>query len=109
MRNGWPLIGALALAQLVSWGAIYYGFTLFVVPMEAELHWGRTAINGALSLGLLISGFAAFPVGTWIDRRGGRLVMSLGSALGALLLVAWSFVEDIKVFYAIWIGLGVVM
>ncbi|HYC13612.1 MAG TPA: MFS transporter [Stellaceae bacterium] len=109
MRNGWPLIGALALAQLVSWGAIYYGFTLFVVPMEAELHWGRTAINGALSLGLLISGFAAFPIGSWIDRRGGRLVMSLGSALGAVLLVAWSFVENIAVFYAIWIGLGVAM
>jgi len=109
VRNGWPLIGALAVAQLVSWGAIYYGFSLFVVPMEAELHWGRTAINGALSLGLLGSGFAAYPIGSWIDRRGGRLVMSLGSALGTLLLAAWAFVENIAIFYAIWIGLGVVM
>lgn len=109
MRNDWPLIWALALAQLVSWGAIYYGFSLFVVPMEAELHWDRTSINGALSLGLLVSGLAAYPVGTWIDRRGGRLVMSLGSAVGAALLAAWCFVEDLAVFYAIWIGLGLAM
>jgi len=109
VRNGWPLIGALAFAQLVSWGAIYYGFSLFIVPMEAELHWGRTAINGALSLGLLVSGIAAYPVGSWIDRRGGRIIMSLGSALGTVLLAAWCFLEDIVVLYAIWIGLGVVM
>lgn len=109
MRNDWPLIWALALAQLVSWGAIYYGFSLFVVPMEAELHWDRTSINGALSLGLLVSGLAAYPIGTWIDRHGGRLVMSLGSALGAALLAVWCFVEDLGVFYAIWIGLGLAM
>ena len=109
MKNGWPLIGALAVAQLVSWGAIYYGFSLFVVPMEAELHWDRTAINGALSLGLLVSGFAAYPVGSWIDRRGGRLIMSLGSAIGTVLLAAWCFVENIVAFYAIWIGLGIAM
>jgi len=51
---------ALAAAQLVSWGSIYYAFSLFVVPMESALGWSRTATNAALSIGLLISGLAAY-------------------------------------------------
>src|SRR5690606_12484100 len=107
--NGWPLVAALSVAQLVSWGTIYYAFALFVVPMEAELGWSRTTLNGALSLGLLTAGLCAFSVGSRIDRHGGRWLMSAGSALAVLLLVAWSFVQHVAVFYAIWFGLGVAM
>ncbi|MEK9969240.1 MAG: MFS transporter [Ferrovibrio sp.] len=105
-RNGWPLVAILSVAQLVSWGTIFYGFPLFVVPMEAELGWSRATLNGALSLGLLVAGFAAYPVGRRIDRHGGRAVMSTGSLLGGLLFIAWAFVDHPAAFYAIWIGLG---
>ena len=104
--NGWPLLWALAAAQVVSWGSVFYSFSLFVVPMEAELGWSRAAINGALTIGLLTSGFVAYPVGTWIDRHGGRWLMALGSVLATLLLAAWAFVESLIAFYAIWLGLG---
>lgn len=97
----------LSIAQLVSWGTIFYGFPLFVVPMEAELGWSRGTLNGALSLGLLVAGFAAYPVGRRIDSHGGRAVMTVGSILAVLLCVAWSFVGNPVAFYAIWIGLGV--
>ncbi len=107
--NGWPLVAALSIGQLVSWGTIYYAFTLFVVPMEAELGWSRATLNGALSLGLLTAGLCAYSVGSRIDRQGGRLLMSAGSALAVLLLVAWSFVQHVAAFYAIWFGLGVAM
>ena len=108
-RPGWLLVWGLALAQVVSWGSFYYAFSLFVVPMETELGWSRAAINGALSLGLLISGLVAYPIGTGIDRRGGRLIMTAGSAFGTLLLWLWSQTSSIAVFYLIWIGLGVVL
>lgn len=101
------MLWALAGAQLVSWGVLYYAFTLFVVPMEAELGWSRTTLNGALSAGLLAAGLAAYPVGTWIDQHGGRALMTCGSILGVVLLVAWSQMESLPVFVAIWIGLGV--
>ncbi|WP_374302436.1 MFS transporter [Ferrovibrio sp.] len=107
--NGWPLVGALSFAQLVSWGSIYYAFSLFVVPMEADLGWSRTALNGALSLGLLTAGLVAYPVGKLIDSRGGRLLMSIGSLLASLLFVAWAYVEHVAAFYVIWFGLGVCM
>jgi predicted MFS family arabinose efflux permease len=108
-QSGWLLLWALAGAQVVAWGAVYYSFSLFVVPMEAELGWSRTAINGALSLGLLTSGLAAYPVGRWIDRHGGRALMTAGSALATVLLAAWSRTESLAGFYAIWIGLGLAL
>lgn len=109
MKQGWPLVAALALAQLVSWGSIYYSFSLFVVPMESELGWSREWLNGALSLGLLVSGLFAYPVGALIDRGFARWVMSAGSLLGAALLAAWSRVESVAFFYLFWLGLGVAL
>ena len=108
-HGGWRLVFALAAAQLVSWGSIYYSFSLFVVPMEAELGWSRTSLNGALSFGLLLSGLAAYPIGAGIDRSGGRWVMSLGSALAVVLLAAWSRVTSLETFYVIWLGLGLAL
>lgn len=109
MAGGWKIVFALAAAQLVSWGSVYYSFSLFVMPMERDLGWSRTELNGALSLGLLLSGIAAFPVGAWIDRSGGRAVMSLGSLLAVLLLATWSSVARLPAFYLIWMGLGVAL
>ena len=106
-RDGWPLVAALSVAQLVSWGTIFYGFPLFIAAMEAEFGWSRSLLNGALSFGLLTAGFAAYPVGRIIDAYGGRVVMSAGSALAVLLFVAWAYVRDPVLFYAIWFGLGV--
>ena len=108
-RDGWPLLWALAAAQVVSWGSVYYSFSLFVVPMEAELGWSRSEINGALTLGLLTAGFAAYSVGTWIDRHGGRWLMTLGSLLATLLLAAWAHVGSLVALYAIWLGLGLAL
>lgn len=104
--RGWPLVTALSFAQLVSWGTIFYGFPLFVVPMEADLGWSRAELNGALSLGLLVAGLVAVPVGRRIDSHGGRAIMSAGSLMAVLLCLAWSRVESLPAFYAIWIGLG---
>ncbi len=109
MKRGWGLVGALAAAQLVSWGSIYYSFSLFVLPMQRELGWSRNAINGALSVGLLAAGAAAYPVGAWIDRSGGRRVMALGSALAAVLLAAWAEVDSVGLFYLVWFGLGLAL
>jgi MFS family permease len=106
-RRPWVMVWTLAVAQVISWGSLYYAFSLFVVPMQESLGWSRSLLNGALSLGLLAAGAAAFPVGAWIDRRGGRTVMTLGSLLGGLLLLAWGRVEAPWAFYLIWALIGV--
>ncbi|MDR5740122.1 MFS transporter [Caballeronia sp. LZ016] len=100
---------ALALAQLVSWGSVYYSFSLLVVPMEQTMGWSRTSTNAALSLGLLVSGFAAYPVGKWIDHGLGRRVMAIGSLIAAAMLLMWSATSSLTVLFVAWIGLGLSM
>ena len=100
------ILWMLSLGQLISWGLVYYTFPLFVVPMTQELGWSRSALFGALSAGLLVAGLSSIPVGALIDRGYGRLLMTGGSLLAAALLLAWSQVTSLPVFYALWIGLG---
>ncbi|EKE67309.1 MFS transporter [Oceanibaculum indicum] len=108
-RQGWILVLTLASAQLVSWGSLFYSFSLFVVPMEQDLGWSRASINGALSIGLLVSGLTALPVGIAIDRGRARLVMTIGSLLGAAVLAIWAVTDSIFVFYAIWALMGMAL
>ncbi len=106
VRFPWELVSALALAQLVAWGTLFYAFAILMLPMGAELGWSKPEMNGALSLGLAMTGLASYAVGRWIDRGGGRLVMAAGAVLGALLLAAWSQITELWQLYAIWIGIG---
>src|SRR6266568_6088674 len=106
---GWVLIVTLGLTETISWGVLYYAFSVFLAPMEAELGWSRAATTGAFSLALVISGIGAIPVGRWLDHRGPRLLMSVGAGAGTLLVMAWSQVTDLTVFYLVWSGIGLVM
>ncbi|CAN5840610.1 MAG: MFS transporter [Gemmatimonadetes bacterium] len=72
--------------------------------MEASLGWTRTQITGAFSLAALIAGLVAVPTGRLVDRHGARSVMTGGSVLAAVLLVVWSRVESVWLFYLLWAG-----
>jgi MFS family permease len=106
---GWVLVGALGITETISWGVLYYAFSVFLQPMEADLGWSRGATTGAFSLALVLSGFAAIPVGRWLDRHGARLLMSVGSCLGTLLVLAWAWSTSLLVFYLVWAAIGLVM
>jgi MFS family permease len=106
---GWTILLALSWTELTSWGILYYGFSVFVAPLGAELGWSSVAINGAFSLSLLCSGIAAVWVGRLVDRHGPRPVMTAGSIGAAGLLLAWAAVGNLAAFYLIWVGLGVAM
>lgn len=109
MVREWRLVVWLSLAQMISWGTLFYGFAVVVGPMERELGWPKTELYLAVTLGLLVAGAAAPFVGAWIDRHGGFLPMTLGSAGGGLLMIAWAFVESPMALYAVWAAMGVVL
>lgn len=106
---GWKITGALAITETVSWGILYYAFSVFLLPMQAELGWSLAVLTGAFSLALLLSGAFAPIVGRWIDRRGPRLLMTSGSILGALSVLAWSQVDSVALYYLAWSGIGIAM
>jgi MFS family permease len=74
--------------------------------MGHELGLSKPQVYGAATIGLLIAGFAAYPIGAAIDRGHGRAIMALGSALAGLLLLAWSQVAFLWMLYPLLAGVG---
>lgn len=103
---GWILVLTLAVTETTSWGILSYAFTVFLGPMQAELGWSRAELTGAYSLSLLVAAVAGLAVGRWLDRHGPRLLMTAGSILATILVLAWSGVQDLLLFYLIWIAIG---
>jgi MFS family permease len=103
------IAAALAVTETVSWGIVYYSFSVFLLPMETELGATRAQLSFAFSLALLVSGMAAIPVGRWLDRYGARGLMTAGSLLAAALVWAWSRVSGLAELYLIFAGLGLAM
>jgi MFS family permease len=106
---GWIVVAALCVTETVTWGIIYYGFPVMLRPMEAELGFSRVEITGAFSVGMGLAALVGLPVGRWIDRHGARGLMTIGSCLGTLLVLAWSRVESLVALYAVWSLMGLVM
>ena len=109
MYYGWVLVVTLGVTETISWGILYYAFTVYLAPMQAELGWSRGDMTGAFSLALLLAGLAAIPVGRWLDRHGPRLLMTIGSIAATLLVLAWSNVVSLQQLYLIWAAIGLTM
>jgi MFS family permease len=100
-------VWALSALQLISWGSVFYGFALFMAPLEQALDMTRAESSLGFSLMLLAEGVLAFPVGRWIDRGHERAVMTAGSLLIAVAFLLHSHITTAFEFYAVWTLLGV--
>ncbi|MEP3889461.1 MAG: MFS transporter [Hellea sp.] len=103
---GWVFLSALGLAQICSWGSLYYAFPQIAIAMNAEFGWAKSDLYGALTLSLLLKAFAAVPIGMAIDRGYGRAVMTLGSAIAGLMFFMWSQTQFLWWFYVSLAGIG---
>ena len=99
-------VGWLSLAQLITWGSVFYTFALLMEPLERELGLSRAESSLGFSLALLAEGLLAYPVGRWIDRGHERVVMTVGSLVIAAGLLLHSQVHSAAGFYAAWALLG---
>ncbi|MEO7760587.1 MAG: MFS transporter [Casimicrobiaceae bacterium] len=105
----WRLVWSLSATQIVSWGTAYYAFGVLLSPMHTEFGGSQVALTGAYSLALGISATLLVPVGAWIDRRGGRAVMTGGSLLAVVLFGLLGLNHSLTGFYLIWCAMGFVM
>jgi len=88
---------------------MYYGFPVFLAAMETDLAASRVAITGAFTVGMAVAALAALPVGRWLDRRGPWGLMTVGSCLGAALVLAWSQVSGVLGLYVVWTLMGLAL
>ncbi|HUI17945.1 MAG TPA: oxalate/formate MFS antiporter [Alphaproteobacteria bacterium] len=77
------LVGIVCMVMIAN---LQYGWTLFVNPIDAKYHWGRTDIQVAFSLFVLTETWLVPIEGWFVDRFGPRIVVAVG---GVLVAVAW--------------------
>ena len=81
---------ALGINQIISWGSFYYTIAVLGETMQRDLGVSQTLLFGAFTSSLFLSGLAAPMAGKLIDDRGGRMVLSLGSCIGAAALLLFA-------------------
>ena len=102
-------VGWLSVTQLVGYGSVFYAFSMLLSPVEAALGATRADVSLAMSLALLAEGLAAYPVGRLIEAGHERAVMTGGSLLAGLGLLALSHTHHLLTYHAAWMVLGVAM
>src|SRR5450631_760766 len=105
----WRLVPALGITQIISWGTLYYSIAVLGASMRAELGISSPALFGAYSASLMIGAVVAPAVGRAIDRFGGRSVMSIGSIVAGIALLAIAHVHSVVALYAAWGLAGIAM
>jgi hypothetical protein len=91
MKASLPVtVCGLGIAQIISWGSLYYAIAVLGDSIESDLGVGTTLLFAAFTFSLLISGIAAPAVGRLIEANGARAVLCAGSVMGmgALLTLA---------------------
>ncbi|GAA3016945.1 MFS transporter [Streptosporangium longisporum] len=105
--QGWRIVAALAVTQTIGYGVLYYSFSVFLTPMAADLHTDGPRITAALTGSILIAALCAPLVGRLLDAHGGRGLMTTGSIIGTLAVLAWSRVETLPQLYAVFAAIGI--
>ena len=104
--HGWRIVAAFAITQTVGYGTLSYAFAVLLNPIATSLHASATAVTGAFTASVLTGALMAIPVGRWLDRHGGRALMTTGSLAATGLVIAWSQVRTLAQLYAVLIGIG---
>ena len=98
-------LAALAIAQIVAWGVLYYAVLVAAPAIAVDTGWNEQSIFIAITAGLLTSAVCAIPVGRWLDGHP-RRVMVGGAILATLALLGASASPSIWSFAAAWIVCG---
>lgn len=96
---GWWLLAAAVVSMALGSGVSFWSFGLYVDPLEAEFGWSRAEVSLGFSLSLLVSGLVAPLIGRWIDTRGPRSAILVGTVLTALSYLLLAFTDSLWQWY----------
>lgn len=102
-------VNVLGITQITAWGTSYYCLGVLAQPIAAETGWAMSTVLLGFSVALLVMGGLSTWVGALIDRLGARLVMSLGTIIVSVGLLALAQVRDPVQYWAVWALLGLGM
>ncbi|MEK1890109.1 MAG: hypothetical protein AAAB35_21610 [Phyllobacterium sp.] len=84
-RRSLAAVAGLGVSQIISYGTLYYSFSILAPAMGEEFARSREWLFAAFSGTLLIGGIISPWSGRWADRFGAGRVMTLGSLAAACL------------------------
>ena len=103
------VVTALCLTEIVSYGILYYAFTVLNASIVSDTGWPLVVTTLAFSIGQVIGAVGGIAVGRIIDRHGPRVVMTAGSTLAVPALVLIALAPTSIWFVAAWSLAGVAM
>jgi OFA family oxalate/formate antiporter-like MFS transporter len=98
LANPWVQL-ALGVICMACVANLQYGWTLFVNPIDAKYHWGRSAIQIAFTIFVLIETWLIPVEGYLVDRFGPRWVVLGGGILVAIAWVMNSMADSLSLLY----------
>jgi len=104
---GWYVALGCSLLMLVGVGVGYYGLAVFLRPLQDEHGWSNAIVSGATGVYFSVSGLTGAVVGPYIDRRGPKPFMVVGSVLIAVTVTLIGFVDAVWQLYVVYTGLAV--
>ena len=105
----WRRVCALGVAQIVSWGTLFYTIAVLGTAMRSATGTGELWLFGSFTAGLFVSGLVSPIVGRQIDVHGGRPVLAAGSLLAGLACVVLAVAQGPVMLAAGWLLAGVAM
>src|SRR5438045_9247333 len=78
---------------------LQYGWTLFVLPIDAKYHWGRAAIQVAFSIFVLTETWLVPVEGWFVHLFGPKIVGLIGGILVGLAWMLNAFVDWLAMLY----------
>src|SRR4051812_40704788 len=103
------LVAGVGIAQIASWGSLFYAIGVLGKPMRAELGVSELFLFSAFTGGLLVSGTLAPVIGRSIDRFGGRVVLAFGSIAASIALLVLSSAANAGMLVVGWLLAGAAM
>jgi predicted MFS family arabinose efflux permease len=105
----WRTVSALGVAQIISWGTLFYTIAVLGGAMRQALGISDVVLFGSFTAGLFVSGMVSPLVGRRIDAYGGRRVLAWGSVTGALATALLATAQGPITMLAGWLLAGVAM
>ncbi|WP_264046590.1 MFS transporter [Methylobacterium flocculans] len=104
----WPVISALGVVQILTWGSSFYLLSVLAAPMSEDTGWPLAWVIAGLSLGLLVAGLVSPRVGAFIGEHGGRPVLAFAALVLAAGLAILGLAPNLPTYLAGWllVGLG---
>ena len=103
------VVAVLCITEIVSWGILFYAFPVLSTTIRDTEGWSLTWLVACFTAAQLVAAAAGLWVGRHIDAYGPRRVMTAGSILGVLAVVAIASAPTLWLFLLAWLIAGVAM